>query len=92
MLKGVEYVTVKDIKSHQSFLSVYMINNDIGRGHSGWLTVTIGHYTYVSIVSEVLLLSSAMVTNVSENEKCVCACVCVSVRVCVLMNRDGALR
>lgn len=29
-----------------------------------------------------LHLSSAMVTNVSENEKCVC----------VLMNRDGALR
>lgn len=43
-------------------------------------------HTYVSIVSQVLLLSSTMVTNVSENEKCVCVCLCV------LMNRDGALR
>ena len=45
-------------------------------------------HTEVSIVSQVQLLSST--TNVRENEKCVCSCVFVCV--CVLMNRDGALR
>lgn len=67
-------------RSHQTLFSVQIINNDFDGPFRAADSNCRTSHTYVSIVSQVLLLSSAPVTNVSA--KCVC----------VLMNRDGALR